>query len=378
MEHLFLKYIAEQLSLEGASTLPGIGILTLSQRAAQRLAGGVQLSAPAPVISFREATRVDDLSLLAYIEKRRPGIAGLQEQWQLFSDRIREKTAGGGSWELPGIGVLEGNEQGNISFRDYPGDAIAEPVVLPGPVTTTQAEHSSRKAAAPSTAGEAASPAEATSAPPPVAAAPEPTEMTTALASETPAAPETAAPSGIAPSSEAPKASETGTAPEAVTTHEVPDPAPEYPDLYPYPLPEERSGKRLQSWWIAAAVLIVAGILFFLLYRPQRERQIRPEAATPAADSTAAEAGASSSAADQPAGNDSLHYHIVIATYPTLERGGQQYRKFRSWGLPVELLAEDSSTFRLAMPFTSMPADTALHLKEMKALYGQDAFIVYK
>lgn|GEM_PF-5119971 len=74
---------------------------------------------------------------------------------------------------------------------------------------------------------------------------------------------------------------------------------------------------------------------------------------------------------------DSLHYVIVFADYDNEDRARRQFNRMRNWGHPVVLLTRDSMHYGLGLPFTSMPADTTVNLVKIMKLYGPHAHIVY-
>ncbi|TAN19441.1 MAG: hypothetical protein EPN37_03330 [Chitinophagaceae bacterium] len=74
---------------------------------------------------------------------------------------------------------------------------------------------------------------------------------------------------------------------------------------------------------------------------------------------------------------DSIHYTIVFAIYNNKEKAMHQYHKIKGWGHPVVLLTKDSSTYELGRPFTTLPPDTTVSLVSMMKLYGDKVHIEY-
>ncbi|MGH2644057.1 MAG: hypothetical protein ACRDE2_08920 [Chitinophagaceae bacterium] len=75
--------------------------------------------------------------------------------------------------------------------------------------------------------------------------------------------------------------------------------------------------------------------------------------------------------------HDSIHYTIVFAVYNNKEKAMHQYHKMKGWGHPVVLLSKDTSTYELGMPFTTLPEDTTVSLVSMMKLYGDKVHIEY-
>lgn len=158
------------------------------------------------------------------------------------------------------------------------------------------------------------------------------------------------------------------------------------PPVTPVGMPETIQNNR--PWWrigIAAAGVIVLVILFLvILHRlTKRETMLKPQKDT---ISNTIVAGTADSAAKTPpyqpppaiAASDSLHYNIVFATYTSVDRAEKQWRKLQNWGHHIVLLRNDTAAiFRLAVPFVSLPADTAAMLDEVKKDYGRNVYIVY-
>lgn len=74
---------------------------------------------------------------------------------------------------------------------------------------------------------------------------------------------------------------------------------------------------------------------------------------------------------------DSIRYTIVFAIYNNKEKAMHQYHKIKGWGHPVVLLTKDSSTYELGRPFTTLPSDTTVSLVSMMKLYGDKVHIEY-
>ncbi len=158
------------------------------------------------------------------------------------------------------------------------------------------------------------------------------------------------------------------------------------PPVTPAGMPETVRNNR--PWWrigIAAAGVVVLVILFLvILHRlTKREAAVNPQKDN---SSNTIVSGTADSAAKAPpyqpppptAVNDSLHYNIVFATYTSVDRAEKQWKKLQNWGHHIILLRNDTgSLFRLAVPFVSLPADTAAMLDEVRKDYGHNVYIVY-
>lgn len=96
------------------------------------------------------------------------------------------------------------------------------------------------------------------------------------------------------------------------------------------------------------------------------------------AEDTAMIAGRAGTAGLATGTPDSLHYVIVFANYDNADRARRQFHRMRNWGHPVILLTRDSIHYGLGLSFTSMPADTTVNLVKVMKLYGPHAHIVYK
>jgi hypothetical protein len=74
---------------------------------------------------------------------------------------------------------------------------------------------------------------------------------------------------------------------------------------------------------------------------------------------------------------DSIHYTIIFGVYDNKEKAMHQYHKMKDWGHPVVLLAKGVSTYELGMPFITLPSDTTVSLVSMMKLYGDKVHIEY-
>lgn len=267
-------------------------------------------------------------------------------KWSETAAAIREKLSSGSSVELRGLGYLNLNEKGRISFT-----ASDEFLPLYEPVP----------------GGNAPAAAETT---PPETTPPETTPAETAVAENTPA-----------------DASSPVAAAEEIEAGTVGGPAVRI-------FEDTGSKPRRARWWIAGSIVVLLLTGWFTyrgtLLRKKKASTIRhiihkenKTKGLASIDSMKLQQQDFDTAAGSPlamAGHpdDSVHYVIVFAIYNSRDRAEHQYGKMRGWGHPVVLIRRDSSLYELGLPFTSLPADTADNLKKMKTLYGERVHIEYR
>lgn len=75
--------------------------------------------------------------------------------------------------------------------------------------------------------------------------------------------------------------------------------------------------------------------------------------------------------------HDSIHYTIIFGVYDNKEKAMHQYHKMKGWGHPVVLVTKGTSTYELGMPFITLPSDTTVSLVSMMKLYGDKVHIEY-
>lgn len=136
-------------------------------------------------------------------------------------------------------------------------------------------------------------------------------------------------------------------------------------------VPEEfESQGRFRWWWVAVPAVLVAGVVsWFLLkdqlqeYTPVKEAVEAPIAA-PEEAVTEDSAAIAAVAAVTPAApvNDTITYFVVFQTFKTKKDAEKNHAKRMAWGHKEVVLytSEDSTLFNLAVPFRSLPADTAM------------------
>lgn len=74
---------------------------------------------------------------------------------------------------------------------------------------------------------------------------------------------------------------------------------------------------------------------------------------------------------------DSIHYTVVFAVFDNQEKALRQFHKMKGWGHPVVLINKGPKIYELGMPFTTLPSDTTVSLVSMMKLYGEKVHIEY-
>jgi hypothetical protein len=307
--------------------LPDIGLLHLIRNVAKRSYQENKLYPPSFAVRLNPLDRPDP-SLYSVVRQiafsHSVPAEEAEKRWSETAMAIREKLSTGSSVELPGLGYLNLNEKGRISFTaSHQGLPLYEAV-----------EGGHEK---------------------PAPAAEQP-------ASETPVP--------VPASAEEIEASTVG-GPAAAAFQE------------PRPRPS-----RARWWIAGSiVVLLLTGWFTYrgTLLRKEKATTIRhiirKEKTTKgiaAIDSMKLRADSDSVARQVARDLDSLHYDIIFAIYQSRDRAEHQFRKMRGWGHPVVLITKDSSLYELGLPFTSLAADTGANLEKMKTLYGDRVHIEYR
>jgi hypothetical protein len=307
--------------------LPDIGLLHLIRNVAKRSYQENKLYPPSFAVALNPLDRPDP-SLYSVVSQiafsQGVPVEEAEKKWAEAARAIREKLSTGSSVELTGLGYLNLNEKGRISFTPFHH-----------PLPLYEAAEGGHEKPAP-------------------AAAEEPAETAVPVA---------------APAEEIEAAAVGG---PAAAAFEEPRPRP----------------SRARWWIAGSiVVLLLTGWFTYRGTLMRKEKAtairhiIRKEKTTKgiaAIDSMKLRADSDSVARETAADIDSLHYDIIFAVYQSRERAEHQFRKMRGWGHPVVLITKDSSLYELGLPFTSLAADTAVNLEKMKALYGDRVHIEYR
>jgi hypothetical protein len=76
--------------------------------------------------------------------------------------------------------------------------------------------------------------------------------------------------------------------------------------------------------------------------------------------------------------SDTLQYYVVFATYSNRNAAEKRLRKMQGWGLNVNIYSsKDSTKFKLAFPMRTTAADTAAKVEEIRKTYGGENGRVY-
>lgn len=131
---------------------------------------------------------------------------------------------------------------------------------------------------------------------------------------------------------------------------------------------------------------VVIGLLIYFVFHPAAQKEGPSGAARVIATDTLPPLRPEenevqtepSGAASQPVPPaDSIQYNVVFATYTHQAKAEKRYKQLKNWGHEVVLFTKDSVHYLLAVPFTSLRADTSARLEAVKKKYGSKAFIVY-
>lgn len=326
----FSNDISDTLQLQGQCFLPGIGLLHIVRSPAEKSYQENQLNPPSYEIVLDPSIRGGLPA--SSIERRIADVHGIPieeatKRWEETAAEIREKLSTGSSVALEGLGFLNIGEEGNISFVG---------THVPSPIYTSLSLASLKEMAG-------------------RAAAPKPTD----------------------PETQQPETAQGDVTDNPASWEPVDGPA---EDMEPGRQPKPR-------WWIIGSIVVLILVGWFT-YRGTMQRRKRAtnisrilqKQHVPASQRLAVRdslALKSDSIGNAPAGDDSIHYFIVIATYKNEDRALRQYKKMRNWGHPVELRTTDSLTYKLAFHVTSLPVDTTVNLVNMMKLYGEKTHIEY-
>jgi len=318
--------------------VPGIGTFTLRHIPAQYNAVDNSLDPPGQQVTFDEHW-TDDGSCLEWISLKEnlvPAVARMK--LDKYIEELKTGLQSGHPLELPGIGTLQVDALKQIYF---------EPERLPGKPDTLQLQPVFRYDTPPPQA-------------PPVAATPAPPPPVT------PESPASAVEAAATPAPEQPVQD-----PHQAATEEQAYPTP------PWEL-EEQQQSRFKWWWVVipiVAALVATAIWWFVNNQaPAEAAAVNLETAETPADMdtmtlpqevTPTDTGHIISA------TDTLQYYVVFATYTDRAAADKRFCKMKRWGLNVTMYStRDSASFKLAVPFRSVAADTAANIETVKNNYG--------
>lgn len=123
---------------------------------------------------------------------------------------------------------------------------------------------------------------------------------------------------------------------------------------------------------VGICVVIMAALVYFLFFHrgAPREQPPSPREATLTPVTKAQDKDTAVSTSQ----NGALHYEVVFEE-ASRDRALQRYRQLTSWGHPIILRTADSTTFTLAVPFTTLPRDTTSSKDSIATLYGHPVYI---
>jgi nucleoid DNA-binding protein len=344
------QYISEILFRQHTCCLPQLGVFKLTHTPARYDVTNKTISPPGEIITFEE-TLTNDGGLVEWISQKEllvPAIAQLK--MEKYIDEFKLLLKKGESVIIPGVGKLQANAVGRISFEQE-APAITRDVLHVSPVIRQDASHKvtvgtkevvnkqvvDHLTASRSSSSSSSSPSTSSSAPAPAPAAPSSDQ-------------------GVKPPSTV--------APAVTEDYEF--------DGYTREIPS-----KLRWLWIAipVACVVTAGIVWWSVNR-NRPEITRAESALPptpveampvqverAADSVARAAAAAAIPA-------MLEYDVIFQVFKTRKAGENMYRKQKGWGQPVVLKPnEDSSLFMLGEHFRTPAGDTTVMKDSMTKKY---------
>lgn len=326
--------------------LPQLGVFKLTHTPARYDVTNKTISPPGEIITFEE-TLTNDGGLVEWISQKEllvPAIAQLK--MEKYIDEFKQLLKKGESVIIPGVGKLQANPVGRISFEQE-APAITRDVLHVSPVIRQDASHKvtvgtkevvNKQVVDHLTASRSSS------------------SSSTSSAAPTPAPATPGSDQGVKPP--------VTVAPAATEDYEF--------DGYTREIPS-----KLRWLWIAipVACVVTAGIVWWSVNR-NRPEITRAESALPptpveavpvqverAADSVARAAAAAAVPA-------MLEYDVVFQVFKSRKSGENMYKKQKGWGQPVVFKAnEDSSLFMLGEHFRTPAADTTIMKDSMTRKY---------
>ncbi len=352
------QYIQEILFRQHTCCLPQLGVFKLTHTPARYDVTNKTISPPGEIITFEE-TLTNDGGLVEWISQKEllvPAIAQLK--MEKYIDDFKQLLKKGEPVVIPGVGKLNANTVGRISFEQEP-PAITRDVLHVSPVIRQDASHKvtvgtkevvNKQVVDHLTASSSTSSSSTSSSTP----------------STPPVPPATPSNEGVKP----PPATGATAAPTATEDYEY--------EGYTREIPS-----KLRWLWIAIPIASVATavIVWYSVNknRPEitRAESVQNPAPVEATPVPPAPAGDSSSqAAAATATQDMLEYDVIFQVFKTRKAGESMYKKQKGWGQPVVLRSgNDSSLFKLGEHFQTSVSDTTAMKDSVAKKYHAKVFL---
>ncbi|WP_160716559.1 hypothetical protein [Chitinophaga solisilvae] len=301
------QYIQEVLFRQRVCVVPQLGTFSIQHFPAQYNASAQTLMPPRDQIIFSQSWQ-DDGSLLEWIGLKENLVPSVaQRKMEKYLEELKASLKDGKTLELAGIGKLQGDFTGNVHF--YAEELPINPESLPiSPIHRQPA---------------------------------------------TPVAPEPPVPTEPLPLQEL----------EPVMTEEEEDTL------------EAVTDNSIFSWWRATAALafLLGGLAIWYFVSRQAPRAETAETPDMPAHDTAATAvtpADSATIAATPVVSDSISYLIVIEAYKDSTTAAKKMARRKSWKQFELVLIKKDSLYSIALPVTSLPADTTARLDSTRSKYG--------
>lgn len=150
---------------------------------------------------------------------------------------------------------------------------------------------------------------------------------------------------------------------------------------------ETGSGKGMLALVVAVVLLSAAAALYYFLVYDKNNIDPVEESAelTPVLDSTQTVADTTVSlrpdslTATRPgstgAAADGSVFRVVIKEYPSRVAAQNAFNRLSNFGHKLQLIAKDSTTFKIAMPFTTPLSDTARATDSLRRFFGGKPYV---
>lgn len=318
--------ISNALQQHGQCVLPNIGLLYIVRNPASRSYQDNKVYPPAGEISLIPLTGQDHTPVYYSIIRQIAFSHSLSEEeaglkWNEAASAIRKKLSTGSSVELPGIGLLNLDNDREITLD---AEESFTSSVYP-PVSLDEIKSFSLQK------------------------------------------------------------SESVTAPAAITDVPGNEQAQPPENILPTFHKKKKRHREMASWWITGTIMTLLLVGWLTYKGTQKRNKIAESVKNIIAKDTTNQLAKNDSmklredtvAQNKMIQRDSIHYTIVFAIYHNKEKAMHQYHKIKGWGHPVVLLTKDSSTYELGRPFTTLSPDTTVSLVSMMKLYGDKVHIEY-
>ncbi len=136
---------------------------------------------------------------------------------------------------------------------------------------------------------------------------------------------------------------------------------------------------------VIAVILLsaAAALYYFLVYNKNTADEVaESEVATPVLDTTTVVKDTtvslrpdSAAVAVAPTPADGSVFRVVIKEYPSRIAAQNAFNRLTTFGHKLQLIAKDSSTFKIAMPFTSPLSDTTRATDSLKRFFGGKPYV---